>query len=179
MTSGLPTRFLHVEDKVSHTAPTTEPDDALVMAITPSVEMLTDQQEHHAGVSSAELPVRSRVEIGPAVRAIRFVQEICDAVVAERDAIVAELDPVVAERDAIVAELDAVVAERDAIVAERDAIVAERNAVVAERDAARAQRDAARAQRDDIRASHIWRWTAWYRGLRARLRTDEPELPTD
>ena len=67
-------------------------------------------------------------------------------------------------------ERNAAVVRMEAADAERDAAVAERDAAVVRMEAADAERDAAVAERYTIVNSRTWRWTAWYRGLRATLR---------
>ena len=143
--------------------PVFEQDDALAETLSPAVELFVRSGCFPVS-DRPELPARSSdVSLDKAMYAVRDTQRTSDRVKAERDR-------VKAERDRVKAERDRVKAERDRVKVERDEAQVRLEAARRERDTVTAQRDAALAHLSAITTSRIWRWTAWYRSLRAAMR---------
>jgi hypothetical protein len=67
-------------------------------------------------------------------------------------------------------ERDIALTQRDALAVERDIALTQRDALAVERDIALTQRDDAVMRAGAIEGSRTWRYTSWYRDVRARLR---------
>jgi FkbM family methyltransferase len=157
---------------------------ALVANARAEFAKLVEEQARRSELQLLLRGVRRRQRPKPFQALVKGLGTATATALAQRDALAVERDNARAQRDALAVERDNARAQRDALAVERDNARAQRDALAVERDDALAQRDAlavkwdiALAQRDDavmragaIEGSRTWRYTSWYRGVRARLR---------